>query len=54
MSENGQSARQGLSTELHAGIKLVIKDIAGFVGLKPENLPTFKKMAYVTITGLMT
>ena len=54
VSDNGQSARQGLGTEIHAGMKLVLQGIEGFVGVKPDNLPTLKNMACVTGTGLMT
>ena len=54
VSDNGQSARQGLSTGLHAGMKSVIQDIPGFVGLKPSSLPTFSNMGGVTGTGLIT
>ena len=53
VSDNGQSARQGLSTGLHAGMKSVLQDIPDFVGLKSSNLPTFEKMNGVTGTGLM-
>ena len=42
VSDNGQSARQGLSTGLHAGMKSVLQDIPDFVGLKSSNLPTFE------------
>ena len=54
MLDNGQSAHQGFGTELHAGIQLLLEKVSGFVGLKPQNLPTFDKMNEITGTGLMT
>ena len=54
VSDNGQFARQGLSTELYTGIQSILQRIPDFVGLKQSNLPTLDKLNGLTGTGLMT
>ena len=54
VSDNGQSARQGFGSGLHAGLMLLLKNVPGSVGLTPENLPTIDKMHSFTGTGIMS
>ena len=54
VSDNGQSARQGFGSGLHAGLKSLLKNVPDSVGLTPQNLPTFDKMNSFTGTGIMS
>ena len=54
VSDNGRSARQGFSAELHLAVQSLFGSISSHVGLKPHNCPPMDMLKNLTSTGIMT
>jgi hypothetical protein len=54
VSDNGRSARQGFSAELHLAVQSLLGSISSHVGLKPHNCPPMDMWKNLTSTGIMT